>query len=44
MLELADAADKRERLGAFNAEAAACNNWVRYNENIFAAYQGKGLI
>jgi UDP-glucose:(heptosyl)LPS alpha-1,3-glucosyltransferase len=44
MLELADDAEKRDRLGAVNAEAAACNNWARYNENIFAAYQSKGLV
>jgi hypothetical protein len=44
MLELAGDSGKRERLGAVNAAAAASNNWTRYNEQIFAEYQSRGLI
>jgi UDP-glucose:(heptosyl)LPS alpha-1,3-glucosyltransferase len=44
VLELADDAEKRDRLGAVNAAAAADNNWARYNEQIFSAYQSMGLL
>lgn len=44
MLALADDAGIRERLGSANALAAQTNNWTRYNERIFAAYQSMGLI
>jgi len=44
MLALADDAGGRERLGSANALAAQANNWTRYNEQIFAAYQKLGLI
>jgi len=44
LLELAAAAETRERLGRVNAATAANNNWALYNERIFSTYQGMGLI
>jgi len=44
LLELAAAAETRERLGRVNAAAAANNNWARYNERIFSTYQDMGLL
>ena len=44
MMELAGDSGQRECLGAFNAASAAANTWTHYNEQIFAAYQSRGLL
>jgi UDP-glucose:(heptosyl)LPS alpha-1,3-glucosyltransferase len=44
LLTLVADTETRERLGATNAKAAHNNNWALYNDRIFAAYQGMGLI
>jgi len=44
IMELAEDAGKRDRLGALNSSAAFANNWIMYNDRIFKAYQNTGLI
>jgi len=44
ILELANDAPARNRLGGLNAQAVQTNNWMQYNQQLFATYQRMGLL